>query len=176
MFHLTLFSAAEARLVPAGNTCLTLFGSTALRAPTVAQRVTRLAGLQQRTPSRWDRLLGRNQVLLLTLFGYTEIALPTLVDEYAALRELAARPDVPHDRLRALCETLRAHENCGLDMATFTLFGHCHVGRPSPKRELSAIERARKGGLDGQTCTALERLVGLGEPAIIGGLAHAALG
>lgn len=176
MFHLTLFSGAEARLVPEGSTAFTLFGSTILRAPTVAQRIVRLANQKQRSSTRLDWLLGRHQVMLITLFGYTEIALPTLVEEYTALRELAARADVPRDHVRQLCDTLRTHQSCGLDMATLTLFGHCHVGRPSTKRELVAIERARKlGDIDGTIGNALERLVGRAEPTIIGGLADVAL-
>ena len=176
MFHLTLFSGAEAGLVPDGSTSLTLFGSTILRAPTVAQRIMRMAQHKHQTTTRLSRLFGGGQVMLFTLFGYTEIALPTLVEEFTALRELGQRPELPRDQVRSLCDTLRGHERCGLDVATLTLFGYCEIGRPSNKRELAAIERARKlGDIDGVVSNALERLVGRTEPAIIGGLAQTAL-
>jgi hypothetical protein len=176
MFHLTLFSYAQARLLPEGSTCFTLFGSTILAAPTVAQRIARLAQHNRAAPTRWQRLLGSDQVLLLTLFGYTEITLPTLVEEYAALRELSAREGVPRDQLRRLCEKLQSHDSGGLDTATLSVFGHCQIGRPTSKRELAAIERARKlGDIDSSVSQALERLVGRTEAAIIGGLAQTTL-
>lgn len=173
MFHLTLFGSAQAGL-SATSTTLTVFGSTVLLAPTVAQRVLRLAhGVR---PSRLDVLLGRNRSFMVTFFGSTEVSLPSLIDEWAALRHLAANAEMPRDRLRQLCDGLRAQESHGLDMATLTLFGSCEVSRPSVKREVAALERAEKAGtIDRPTRLTLESLVGRGEPAIIGGLADAAL-
>lgn len=175
MFHLTLFSTAEAGLTPRGNTALTVFGNTILRVPTVAQRVMRMAQ-NERPPSRWDILMGRGKSLMITLFGCTEVALPALIDEWTGLRQLVASNDLPRDRVRSLCDALQAHDTHGLDLATLTLFGSCQVARPSNKRELAALERAEKAGaIDHTTKSRLEGLVGRGEPAIIGGLVDAVL-
>lgn len=175
MFHLTLFSSAEASLTHRGSTALTLFGTTVLRAPTLAQRVVRLTQ-QHQAPTRWDRLLGRDRSLMVTLFGNTQVALPSLLDEWTALRQLAGSNDLPRDRIRTLCDRLRTHDPHGLDLATLTLFGCCQVVRPSAKRELAGLQRAEKAGtIDGATRNMLEALVGRGEPAILGGLVDVAL-
>lgn len=108
------------------------------------------------------------------MFGSTEVSLPTLVEEYVAY--LATRPDLSRDQLRTWCDTLRAQESERLEPSTCTMFGSCRIGRPPAKRELAAIERARKAGdIDATIGQALERLVGRTEAAIIGGVAQAAL-
>jgi len=175
MFHLTLFSSAEAALTHQGSTTLTVFGATVLRAPTLAQRVTRLAQ-RQRPPSRWDVLLGRDKSLMVTVFGNTDVALPSLLDEWTALRQLIVSNELPRERIRALCDHLRAHDPHGLDLSTFTLFGACRVARPAGKKELAALERAEKAGaIDRPTRNVLESLVGRGEPAVLSGLVDAVL-
>ncbi|MEZ5963599.1 MAG: hypothetical protein R3F56_07110 [Planctomycetota bacterium] len=175
MFHLTLFSSAETSLASRGHTTLTVFGSSVLHAPTLAQRVLRLAR-PARPPSTWDMILGRHRSMMVTVFGSTEVALPSLLDEWTAMRQLASGHEIPREQLRALCEQLATRDPQGLDLATLTLFGTCRVARPAPKREQAAFERAEKGGvIDRPIRAVLESLVGRGEPAVIGGLTQAAL-
>lgn len=176
MFHLALFSSAEAALPPGTATVLTVFGSCALRAPTLAQRITDHAERRERPRSAWDNLLGRGQSLFVTAFGSTEILLPSLVEEFAALQDLAARAREQRQQLRDLALDLARTQDCGLRLSTFTLFGGCQVRRPSHKREVAALERAQQcGDIDARMRAALDRLVGRSEPELVRGLTGLAL-
>lgn len=176
MFHLALFSGTEGVLSPRGGTAFVLFGSAELRTPTLAQRLVYARERAKRPLSRMDRLLGRDQWLLITLFGGTEMIRPTLVEELAALRGLMSSGGVSRTELQGLADASISPPDLVGGLSTLTLFGACVVARPSPKKEIAAIDRAAKAGeVDPRARPALESLIGQADPSILRGLSRLAL-
>lgn len=176
MFHLALFSGTEGVLSPRGGTAFVLFGSAELRTPTLAQRLVHARERAQSPLSRMDRLLGRDQWLLITLFGGTNMVRPTLVEELAALRGLMTSGGVSRAEIQGLADASVSPPDLVVGLSTFTLFGACVVARPSAKKEIAAIERAEKAGeVDQRARPLLESLIGQADHSVLRGLSRLAL-
>ncbi len=176
MFHLALFSGTEGVLAPTGGTSFVLFGGAELRTPSLAQRLAHARMRAKHPLRRVDRLLGRDQWLLITLFGGTELIRPTLVEELAALRGMMTSGSLSRAELQGLADATLPPPDLVGGLSTFTLFGACTMERPSAKKELAAIERAQKAGEVTPTARpALEGLIGQGDQTILRGLSRLAL-
>lgn len=166
MFHFTMFGGTEGEMPAAGLTALTVFGSSELTRPTLAQRMMRLRTAPP-SHSRWRRLLGFERNMVVTVFGATVVRAPTLIEEFAALRALLDSGSIDAAECRDLLQRLASMQPPEDFFTSFTLFAATTQQRPTEKQERKALQNARASGMltDGE-CAQLDRVIASPTPVV----------
>jgi hypothetical protein len=176
MFHVCIFSGSETSIPPGGFTSITLFGSTELRLPTLADRLVRWRNREARETSFWGWLSGADRGLILSVFASTELIRPTILEEFAALRSLLETRAIDARELPDLLEDL-LREGSHDDWTTLSLFAGCTVEQPERDVEMQAIHAAHRAGMfDDKIRSALRSLVGTPHGAAARALGRIAAG
>ncbi len=148
MIHFTIFGGTETTLGPNLRICLTLFGGTELRRPTVARQI--LTNKRQgRSESISGKFAFKNRCLVVTLFGATEVLCPTLAEEFLDLKSLLASEQITSTEWDRAVSRITEEES-GVDFITLTLFGGFGLEYPSRSSELERIDKQRELGLISQ--------------------------
>lgn len=145
MIHFTIFGGTEAALTPSLRICLTLFGGTELRRPTIARQIL-TSKRQGRSESISGKFALKNRCLVVTFFGATEVQCPTLAEEFLDLKALLASEQITASEWDRAVSRLTEEES-GVDFITLTLFGGFGLEYPSRSGELERIDKQRELGL-----------------------------
>jgi hypothetical protein len=148
MIHFTIFGGTEADLTSNLRVCLTLFGATEIRRPTLAKQVLQ-AKRRSRNEQHGGKFAFRNRCLVVTIFGGTTVQCPTLAEEFADLRALLTSEAITTQEWDRAVSRLGDEEG-GVEFVTLTLFGGFGVEYPSKSAEIEQLEKHAELGLISQ--------------------------
>lgn len=145
MIHFTIFGGTDTELTANLRVCLTVFGATEIRRPTLAKQILN-AKRRSRSETYGGKFALRKRCLAVTFFGGTTIHCPTLAEEFLDLKALlAAETITPQEWDRAVSRL--SEEEGGVEFITLTVFAGFGVEFPSKSDEIARIEKQGEVGL-----------------------------